>query len=124
VNDNRKKKLVHIVERVARLNADIKAARFEQKELCDSAWEQCEVKPKVIKQLARESAWNEVERHAQKQHEEAMDECRLALGLLADTPLGQAELQRTEAQEPQHHLTNPKYKARRNKKPAGDELSA
>lgn len=42
----------------------------------------------VIKQLAKEKNMDECERRGQRQFEETMDQCRAALGLLADTPLG------------------------------------
>lgn len=107
------KNLTHIVGRYAELNREIQERKWEQKELADSAWEKTGVKPKVVRQLAKEQAWDAVKREEQRQYEEALDECRSKLGMLADTPLGQAEIERVEAEEPQHHLSNSKYKAPR-----------
>jgi hypothetical protein len=86
--------LKHIVSRHAHLNAQIKEMKFEQKELEDSAWEKCGKSPKAIRVLSKESAWDEVKRERQRQLEEEIDAGRAALGLLADTPLGAAELER------------------------------
>ena len=88
------KKLQHIVERYAQLSAEIAAAREEQKELAATAWEPCEVPAKVLRQLAKEMSWTELERLAQRQLEERLDQCRAALGLLRETPLGEGALQR------------------------------
>lgn len=103
--------LTYIVSRHSQLGSDIKALKFEQKELEDSAWEKCGKSPKAIRQLSKESAWDAVKREKQRQLEEEIDQGRAALGMLADTPLGQAELERAEAEAQQHHATNPKYKA-------------
>jgi hypothetical protein len=86
--------LKHIVSRHAHLNVQIKEMKFEQKELEDSAWEKCGKSPKAIRVLSKESAWDEVKRERQRQLEEEIDAGRAALGLLADTPLGAAELER------------------------------
>lgn len=93
--------LTHIVARHSTLNAEIKAAKMEQKELEDSAWEKCGKSPKAIRQLSKESAWDAVKREKQRQLEEEIDQGRAALGMLADTPLGEAELARAEAQAQQ-----------------------
>jgi hypothetical protein len=94
------KKLEHIVERSGVLQAQIDQAKEEMKELADSAWEKCGVKPKVIKQLVKEKGWNEIERMAQHQLEESLDECRKALGMLADLPLGEHAVERKKKQQP------------------------
>ena len=44
---------------------------------------------KVLRQLAKETAWTELERLAQRQLEDRLDQCRAALGLLGDTPPGE-----------------------------------
>lgn len=113
---NDTKALTHIVQRIAKLNADVKEANFEIKELADSAWEKCGKSPKAVKQLAKESAWDAVKRKAQQDLEEEIDQGRLALGMLSDTPLGEAAIDGmknngADADEPQHHATNPKYKS-------------
>lgn len=86
--------LKYIVSRHADLGSQIKTLKFEQKELEDSAWEKCGKSAKAIKQLSKESGWDEVKRERQRQLEEEIDQGRAALGLLADTPLGQAEMER------------------------------
>jgi len=86
--------LKHIVARHAELSSQIKGMKMEQKELEDSAWEKCGKSPKAIRVLSKESAWDEVKRERQRQLEEEIDQGRAALGLLADTPLGTAELER------------------------------
>jgi hypothetical protein len=83
-------KLRHIVDRYVTLNDQIKSAKDEQKELADAAKGELGIEPKVTKQLAKETAWNELERAAQLGLERQLDECRLALGLLDGTPLGEA----------------------------------
>lgn len=90
MNNTERDHLTRIVERLKAINADVQSLKWEAKELADSAWEKAGVRPKVVKQLAKESAWDQVQREAQRQHEEALDTCRAALGLLADLPLGEA----------------------------------
>jgi len=92
------KKLEHIVERCLVLKGQIDTAKEEIKELEEAAWEKCGVKPKVIKQLVKEKGWNEIERMAQRQLEESLDECRKALGMLADLPLGEHAVERKQKQ--------------------------
>jgi hypothetical protein len=103
VNQNEIAKLEHIVQRFAALNDEIKAAQDEQKELGQAAFDDrlihvaaVQDARKVLKRLAKERDWDEIKRMAQAQLEQALDECRAALGLLADTPLGQAAQQRPE----------------------------
>jgi hypothetical protein len=85
-----KQHLTRIVERTKAINAQVQELKWEAKELADSAWDKCGVKPKVVKQLAKEAAWDQVQREERRQFEESLDQCRTALGLLADLPLGQA----------------------------------
>jgi hypothetical protein len=82
--------LTRIVERRKAINAQIQDLKWEAKELGEAAWDKCGVKAKVVAQLAKETAWDAVQREERRQFEESLDECRAALGLLADTPLGQA----------------------------------
>jgi len=88
--------LSYIVGRHAELNSQIKEMKCEQKELEDSAWEKCGKSPKAIRVLSKESAWDEVKRERQRQLEEEIDRGRAALGMLAGTPLGEAEIERME----------------------------
>jgi hypothetical protein len=78
------------VARIVAINAQVQELKWEAKEIAGAAWNKYGVKAKVVKQLAQESAWDEVQREERRQHEESLDQCRAALGLLADTPLGQA----------------------------------
>jgi uncharacterized protein (UPF0335 family) len=89
-------KLTKLVERIRKLNIEIKEAKMEIEEIASSAWEQCGYSGKAVKHLAKEAAWDAVERERRKQLEEEIDKGRVALGFLADTPLGQAELARAE----------------------------
>lgn len=92
-----KKKLEHIVTRVAEIKERMKEENEEIKELCTEAVEKCGVSAKVVKQLAKEKNWNEIERMAQALLEEELDKCRAALGMLADLPLGKhAQERKTE----------------------------
>jgi uncharacterized protein (UPF0335 family) len=84
-----KKKLKPIVERIAQLMKEKNDLDDEIKELVEEAQEKCDVQPKVTRQLAKETNWNEVDRTRQRLLEEELDDARTALGLLADTPLGQ-----------------------------------
>jgi hypothetical protein len=102
--------LKYIVGRHSDLASQIKTLKFEQKELEDSAWEKCGKSAKAIKQLSKESAWDAVKREKHRQLEEEIDAARVALGFLADLPLGQAEMEGMEA-ERQYSVTNPMIRA-------------
>lgn len=78
-----------IVSRVADLEMQKKEIGEEIQELCKQAKDDLGRSAKVIKQLAKEKNWNEIERMEQRLLEDELDECRGALGLLADTPLGE-----------------------------------
>jgi len=95
MTNDEEKSLAYIVGRVAELNTQMQEAKWEIKELADSAWEKAGVRAKVVKQLAREQAWDAVKREDQRQYEESLDECRAKLGMLADTPLGESALTET-----------------------------
>lgn len=92
------KKLEHIVDRCVLLKGEIDERKEEIKELEESAWEKCAVRPKAIKQLVKEKGWDEVQRMEQRQHEESLDQCRKALGMLADLPLGEHAVERKKKQ--------------------------
>jgi uncharacterized protein (UPF0335 family) len=122
MNQDEKKNLKAIVERGHKLQCEIDGLKDEIKALADSAWEKAGVKAKVVRQLIKEKGWDNTQRMERQQFEEALDTCRTALGILASTPLGQAEIDRMEAGAAQHHGTNPRYKSNGNKKarqPAG-----
>lgn len=122
ITGNAKKKLEYIVERHAQLAKEIKGLKFEQKELEDSAPEQCGVSAKTVKQLSKESNWSDVEREKQRQREEELDAARAALGMLADTPLGEAEMRRAE-ENLQQSKTPAKGKKKGGKKERADEFA-
>jgi hypothetical protein len=96
--------LAKAVGRIVKLNAQSKDIGFEINEIADAAFEAGHIRGvpnaaaarKVLKRLAKDSIATDVEREEQRLIEEAIDECRAALGLLADTPLGQAAQQRPE----------------------------
>jgi hypothetical protein len=90
------------VRRIAEINAKVQALKWHGKEIADAAWDKYGIKAKVVRQLAKESAWDAVQREERRQLEESLDECRAALGMLADLPLGEAA---------QHSVTNPLLKA-------------
>ena len=96
---DQEKALTYIVDRMHKLQGEIDERKEEMKELADSAWEKCEVKAKVIKQLAKEKGWDEVKRMAQRQAEESLDQCRKALGMLADLPLGEHAQERQKKRQ-------------------------
>ena len=99
MTEDEKKNLTHIVGRHYELAKEIQAAKREQKELEDSAWEKADCKPRVVKQLSKEQAWNAVKREEQKQYEESLDSCRSALGMLADLPLGEHAIERVKPEK-------------------------
>lgn len=92
-------KLTKIVERLRSINAEVKDLKMEAKEVEDSAWEACGYSAKAVRKLAKEAAYNAVDRERQKQLEEEIERGRVALGFLSDLPLGQAEMQRMEEQK-------------------------
>lgn len=97
MNPEEKIKLTDIIDKYAKLSADIQAKRWEQKELAESAWEKCGVEKSVVKQLAKEQAFDDVKKEKLRQHEESLHQCRTLLGLLLDTPLGQAAVSAEES---------------------------
>jgi uncharacterized protein (UPF0335 family) len=116
------KSLTYIVNRVAELNKAKQEADWEIKELADSAWEKCGVAAKVVKQLAKEQAWDAVKREERKQFEESLDECRAKLGMLLDTPLGESAL--AAAAEPQTGNGNGGYKGKRGRKRSAETTAS
>ena len=106
MTSDEEKNLKHIVERSVQLQQEIDERKEEMKELSEAAWEKCGVRPKVIKQCVKESGWDEIERVAQRQLEESLDQCRKALGLLADLPLGEhaQERERKKKSPAKRHL--------------------
>jgi hypothetical protein len=111
-SDNSKRQ--DIVNDLVAKNAKLKKLKMEIKDVEDGAWEACGDTPKVIRQLAKIAAWDATKRARYDQELDAIWQGRKALGLLAGTPLGQAALGEEivdDADETQHHVTNPKYKA-------------
>lgn len=105
-------KLTLIVERLRAINADVKALKMEAKELEDSALDECGYSAKAVRTLAKEAAWNEVEREARRQLEDEIDKGRAALGLLAQLPLWQAELERMATQKLEEGTAAPRRRGR------------
>lgn len=102
LNSDDKKKLTNFVGLASSRLAQIKELQDEIKELCADAEEAIGVKSKVLRQLAKERNWNDAERAEQQRLEADLDVCRLALGMLADTPLGEAAQGKVKAKKPTH----------------------
>ena len=97
---NQRKSLKDHVDYIAARNAEIQAARWDIQEAANAAFEKGLVATesaaearKVLKQLAKDQGKDAEERAKQRAYEELLDDCRAALGLLADTPLGEAAAQ-------------------------------
>jgi len=88
-----KKKLTHHLERIQALTEEKKALEGDIKEHIEAASEETGLTKVVVKQLAKEWAMSRLEREAQRLHEEEMDKLRVAIGMLADTPLGMAAME-------------------------------
>lgn len=97
------KKLKYIVGRMDELRDKIDELKAEQKELAESAWKQCAVKAKVVKQLLKETRMDIVKRKARQLEEESLDQCRNALGMLADLPLGEHAQERHKRRRQEAH---------------------
>lgn len=87
---NTAKTLEQIVEGVAELRDKQKALAAEIKELAGSAWTEHGIAARAVKQLAEERRMGDVAREKRRQYEEQLYTAREALGMLFDTPLGQA----------------------------------
>jgi hypothetical protein len=97
--DDDKQRLQHIVQTYAALCGEvegykdsIRGCADEQKELATAASERLGLDAKALKQLVAEFRMGAEDRDLIRQREAKLDECRHALGLLADTPLGQAAM--------------------------------
>ena len=97
MNAHEKKRLAHIVKEVARLEASRKELADEIKEFLAVAKVELGRDAQVIKQLAKEINLDDLERSAQLLLEQELDECRVALGFMADLPLGKAAQERVAA---------------------------
>jgi hypothetical protein len=95
------KALKHITKRLRELSAQRDQIKEEEKDLLETAFEKTGIQKKAIKQLVKEMDWDEVERMAQRTLEEELDRGRHALGLLADTPLGEHAMERLRRKERQ-----------------------
>lgn len=95
-----KKALDEAITKLARLEDEKKMLADDIKELTAGtvdSFREHGVTAKVVKQLVKERGYDEIERMAQRQAEETLDQCRHALGLLADLPLGEHAQQRAVA---------------------------
>ena len=97
---NQRKSLKDHVDYIAARNAEIQAAKWDIQEAAGAAFEKGLVSTdsaaearKVLKQLAKDQGKDAEERAKQRAYEELLDNCRASLGLLADTPLGEAAAQ-------------------------------
>lgn len=90
MNKDDKKKLSAYAERVARLLTDKKEIDKEINEVLAEAAEKLQLQKGNIRKAAKELNLDAAERADKRAAEEEMEQIRHALGLLADTPLGQA----------------------------------
>lgn len=95
MNQQERQALNDFAQRVANLERQKKEIADDIKDICEECKGQTGTRPKVLKQLAKELNWTQVERMDQHMLEEELDACRSALGLLADTPLGEAAQDKT-----------------------------
>ena len=97
MNAGDKKKLKEIVSAVADLEEKRAELADQVKELCAKAKSELGKDAKLIKQLAKEMNWDDIERMQQLQLEHELDDCRHALGFMVDLPLGRAAMERIQA---------------------------
>lgn len=90
MNKDEKKQLDSYTERVAKLLTDKKEIDDEIGELVAEAAEKLGLRKSNIRKGAKERNMDALDRADQRQREEEMDQIRSALGILADTPLGEA----------------------------------
>jgi uncharacterized protein (UPF0335 family) len=96
MNQDDKKKLDTYTERVATLLKEKKEIDDEIGELVAEAADKLGLRKGNIRKAAKERNMDELERADQRQREEEMDQIRNALGILADTPLGEAAVSTKE----------------------------
>jgi len=85
-----KTKLKQAINQIAQLQTEKKSKDDEINEAVALAAEKFELNKRTIKALAKDTRSNEMERAERRLQEEELDQCRAALGLLADLPLGEA----------------------------------
>lgn len=90
ITDDNQRKLKGYVAEVERLDAQVAEIKAEQKLIFDSA-KDSNFDVKAIRAIVKERRIDKSKRQA---FESVMDAYRHALGMLADTPLGQAAMQR------------------------------
>lgn len=90
MNKDEKKQLDSYTERIAKLFNDRKEIDDEIAELTAEAAEKLNLRKGNIRKAAKERNMDELERADRRQVEEELDQIRSALGILADTPLGEA----------------------------------
>lgn len=90
MNKEEKKQLESYTERIASLYRDKKELDDEINELVAECAEKLALRKGNIRKSAKERNMDELERSDRRQVEEELDQIRSALGILADTPLGEA----------------------------------
>ncbi len=118
MNAEQKEKLTYIVETVASYEREKKEINERIKEICAEAEEKHQLHPKTVKRLAKEHNMDEAEREEQRVIEHQIEECRLALGWLADTPLGASAVENL-----QDEITDKKKKPKTRKSGNTEEQS-
>lgn len=96
MNKDEKKHLDSATERVAQLYRDRKELDDEIAEIVAECAEKTGLRKGSIRKAAKERNMDELERADIRQREEEMDQVRNALGILADTPLGEAAEAKTK----------------------------
>ncbi len=90
MNKDEKKQLDSATERIATLYRDKKEIDDEIAEIVAECSEKTGLRKGSIRKAAKERNMDDLERADIRQREEEMDQVRAALGILADTPLGEA----------------------------------
>lgn len=90
MNKDDKKYLDSTTERLATLFKDRKELDDEIAEIVSEAAEKLGLRKGNIRKAAKERNMDELDRADRRQVEEELDQIRSALGILADTPLGEA----------------------------------
>lgn len=118
--------LARAVQRIAKLNSQAKDIGFEIHQIADQVFDKGLVRApnhagarKILKRLAKDSALDELEREELRLIEESIDECRAALGLLADLPLGEAAQFKANGKANGHAEAPPPAEKRARGRPRG-----
>jgi len=90
MSPDHKKALKKYLPEIAKHMADIKETQVTVREIVAIVADKTEMSTKAIRKAAKDLNLSDLERQDQRLVEDQLDECRSALGILADTPLGDA----------------------------------